>query len=117
MVSRSPRRSASAFTILEIVLALAIIALFGTVLIGASARLLKGRATSPDEVFWKACQAARKGALRSNGDVRRSYDDKTEAFAVGNSAATQTFPVPAADRDLEISFLAALFPTANASVL
>ena len=107
MVSRSPRRSASAFTILEIVLALAVIALFGTILIGASARLLKSRATTPDEVFWKACQAARKGALTSNGDVRLGYDDKAKAFIVGNGIVTQTFPVPGADRELEISFLAA----------
>ena len=92
---------------LEVVLALAVIALFGTIMIGASARLLKDRAATPDEVFWKACQAARKAALKTNGDVRLAYDDKAKAFSVGNVAAAKSFPIPGADPNLEISFLSA----------
>lgn len=99
--------SRRAFTILEVLLSLALIALFATILVGSSARLLQDKAATPNEVFWKACQAARKSALKSNGDVRLTYDDKARAFVVSSGPEARPFPIPRADRDLEVSFLTA----------
>ncbi len=97
------------FTILEVLLALAIIALLGTVLIGGSAQLLSDRPVSADDVFWKAVQEARKAALKSGVEVRLTFvddRDKGKAFVVNDGTASQAFPLPAATAgDLSVSFL------------
>lgn len=99
-----------AFTILELLLALAIIALLGTVLIGGSAQLLNDRPISADEIFWKAVQEARKDALKSGNEVRLTFvddKDKGKAFVVTDGATPQLFPLPAATTpfDLVVTFL------------
>ena len=106
---RFQRTGAAAFTILELLLALAIIALLGTVLIGGSAQLLNDKPISADEVFWKAVQEARKSALQSGGEVRLTFVDdmdKGKAFVVDGGAGLRLVPVPAVSADtLEVSFL------------
>ena len=115
------------FTQLEILLSLAIIALIGTVLIGGSAQLLSEHPASPDEIFDKAVQEARKTALKSEKPVRlvfkKDQDQAAKRFAIVDSAAPpapldpftiivpdpnagvlQEFPIPAAG-DLDVSFL------------
>jgi general secretion pathway protein H len=97
------------FTILELLLALAIIALLGTVLIGGSAQLLSDRPVSADDVFWKAVQEARKTALKSGAEIRLTFvddKDKGKAFVVSDGTAPQAFPLSAATAsDLTVSFL------------
>ena len=115
------------FTLLEILLSLAIIALVGTVLIGGSAQLLTEHPASADEVFNQAVQEARKTALKSEKPVRlvfkKDQDQTAKRFAIVDSAAPpapldpfaivvpdpnagvlQEFPIPAAG-DLDVSFL------------
>jgi prepilin-type N-terminal cleavage/methylation domain-containing protein len=58
---------AAGFTLLEILLALAVIGLLSAVLIGGSARLLATKPLTPDDVFWKAVAQARKDALERGG--------------------------------------------------
>jgi len=93
------------FTLLEILLALAVIALLTTVLVGTSASLLKDRAASPDDVFWKACQAARKSAVKTGNQEILNFDDKAKAFVVDDGTSAQTFPIPQATQDLVVTFL------------
>src|SRR5262245_16860672 len=78
-----------AFTLLEILLAIAIIALIGTVLIGGSANLLKEQPASAEEVFDKVVQECRKKALKSEKEVRLVFrkDGDTKRFAIVDSAA------------------------------
>ncbi len=94
---------------LELLLALAIIALLGAVLIGGSAQLLSDKPISADEVFWKAVQEARKDALKSGHETRLTFvDDKDtgKAFIVTDGTTPQPFPLPAtAGPDLTVSFL------------
>ncbi len=105
------RRAFRAFTLLELLLGLAIIALLGTVLIGGSAQLLNNHPVSPDEVFWKAVQEARKNALKTGNDTRLTFvddKDKGKAFVVSDGTAPQEFPlVPATAVDLTVTFLVA----------
>ena len=80
-MKRSPR---SAFTLLELLLALGLIALLSAVFIAGSVSLLNDKPVLPQEVFWQASHAARKTALQnaavSGGhDVRLSFDDKQKA--------------------------------------
>jgi Tfp pilus assembly protein FimT len=100
------RGRSEAFTLLEILLALAVIALLATVLVGTSATLLKDRAYSPDDVFWKACQAARKAAVKEGSAVQLSFDDKTKSFLADDGTHVQSFAIPSAPQDLQVSLLA-----------
>ena len=108
----SPRRpqerrddGARGFTLLEILLALALIGLFAGVLVSVSVNLIGDRPQTPEEIFWKVSGEARKAALKSEQEVRLSFDEKAHAFVL-SGATTQRFPVPG-DAELKIDFLAA----------
>lgn len=100
------------FTLLEILLSLAIIALLASVLIGGSARLLNDRPTSADEVFWQVVQAARKAALKSGKDQRVTFKSDLDGkrFVVAEAAVADAgqkeFPVPSPG-DLAVTFVVA----------
>ena len=100
------------FTLLEILLSLAIIALLASVLIGGSARLLNDQPTSPDEVFWKVVQAARKAALKAGKDQRVTFKSDLDgkrfvlADAAVADAGQKEFPVPSPG-DLAVTFVVA----------
>lgn len=103
----SPTGDEGGFTLLEILLALAVIGLIATVLIGGSARLLETKPLSPDQVFWSAVLEARKEALKGNTTVRLSFDDKAKAFLVDNGgAAPKSIPLAASPLDVQMIFLA-----------
>jgi general secretion pathway protein H len=99
------RAQESGFTLLEILLALAVMALIATTIIGASAHLLGSRATNPDDVFWQAVAEGRKMALQSGADSRLGFDDRTKTFTLSNGSASKTFSLHSSDNDLAISFL------------
>lgn len=122
------RRSTSGFTLLEVLLSIAIILLLGGVLIGGSAHLLSDKPVTAHEVFWKAVQEARKAALKAEHEVRLRYDKDKRRFVIldglapsrlaadgftREEAALKELPVPvppganAGNSDLEITFLAA----------
>jgi prepilin-type N-terminal cleavage/methylation domain-containing protein len=96
----SVRREAGGFTLLEIMLALALIAL--------------DKPVSPEDVFWRAVQQARKSALTNERDVRLSFTAKDLAFVLDDGTASQSLPVPSS-RDLTVNFLSA--QAGGASVL
>ncbi len=106
---RTLRAVRRGFTVLELLLAIAIIALLGGVLIGGSAHLLNDQPTSADEIFWKAVQKARKEALKSGHEIRLTFvddRDKGKAFLVSDGITPQAFPLPAATSfGLTVSFL------------
>lgn len=105
MVATTTSRTGNAggFTLLEILLALAVIGLLAAVLIGGSARLLAGREATPDEVFWDAVRTTRKYALDRDHQFQLSWDDKAKDFTItdgeaanadGTPIVIQTIPVP-----------------------
>lgn len=113
-VSRLASPARKGFTLLEILLALALIALLAGVLISGSADLIGDKPTTPEEVFWKAVQRARSGALSGERDVRLSFDAKDKAFVLDDGVKPQTLPVPPM-RDLTVDLLAA--QGGNSSIL
>jgi general secretion pathway protein H len=105
----STRRTRAAFTLLELLLALAIIGLMGAVFIGGSAQMLSDRPVSADDVFWKAVQEARKQALKTGHEFRITFvddRDKGKRFIVSDGNTPHDFPLPAAvGPDFTVSFL------------
>ena len=100
-----------AFTLLEVLLTLAIIALLAGTLVVGSSRLMADKPVSPDEVFWLSVREARKLALKSEREVRlRFVDDKDrgKAFAISDGFSGKEFPILAATAgDLTVDFLSA----------
>jgi prepilin-type N-terminal cleavage/methylation domain-containing protein len=91
------------FTLLEILLALALIALLGTIFVGGSTALLADKVSTPDEQFWKACAAARREALEGEKSVLMSFDPKSGGFVLNDGTNKRIIPVSGPD-DLVIDF-------------
>ncbi len=115
--SRSP-----GFTLLEVLLSIAIVGLLAAGLVGSSARLLSDQPVTPAEIFWKSVQEARKAALKSGHDVRLKFEKDKKRFVLIDGLAPstlaadgftreetplKTFPISAAAAagDLAIEFL------------
>lgn len=113
----SPR---GGFTLLEVLLTLALLGLFATILVGGSTRLLTSEPATPGQVFWKAVREARKRALKAEHEIRLRFDDEKKAFVLINGAAPtlvgddgitrveaalQTFAVPSPAPDLGVDLL------------
>jgi general secretion pathway protein H len=91
------------FTLLEILLVLALIALLGTIFIGGSQAMLTDKSKSLDEQFWQVCAQARKMALEDRQSVLLSYDAKTKGFVLADALSKATVPVLGPD-DAMIDF-------------
>jgi general secretion pathway protein H len=105
MTSGTGDRTRGGFTLLEILLALALIAAIAAATIGLSTNLLNDRAATPEDVFWKASEAARKLALKSGAEVDLAFDDKLKAYTISDGGSIEALPVPKADPDLSVDFL------------
>lgn len=107
---------------LEVLLTLALLALFATILVGGSARLLTTEPATVPDVFWKAVQEARKRALKAEHDIRLRFDEKTQRFVLINGeapsflasdgvtreeAALQFFSLPKGSGEVSVQFLSA----------
>jgi prepilin-type N-terminal cleavage/methylation domain-containing protein len=78
------------FTLLEILVSIAIIALISTVLITGTVRLVNEQPLTPHEVFWKAVQEARKAALKSEHEIRLKFDKEKKQFLLIDGVAPST---------------------------
>ncbi len=119
-VLRSTRKRG--FTLLEVLLAIALIALVATALVGASSRLMTDQPATPSDVFWLAVREARKAALKSEHAIRLRFDAERKQFILidGVNPSTlasdgftrvetprKTLPVPAAiAADLTVELMA-----------
>jgi hypothetical protein len=111
------------FTILEVLLSIAIVGLVAAVLIGGSSHLLSEKAVTPYDVFWKAVVEARKAALKAEHDIRLKFDKDKRQFVLIDGIAPATlapdgitreekalkqFPIPVpAGTELSVDFLPA----------
>lgn len=96
--------SGAAFTLMEILVGLAILGLLAGIFVTNVGTLAGDRRVNVEDVFWKAVVEARKYALLQGTDVRLSFDSKEKAFTASTSAGSRNFPVPI-EGELEIDFL------------
>lgn len=92
------------FTLLEILLVLALIGLLASVLIGGSSRLLADRPVTVEGVFWQAAATARRAALQSDREVRLRYDGAKRTLVAALPGGETTFPLP--EGETRLDFLA-----------
>ena len=97
---------ARGFTLLEILLSLALIGLLSAALISAGSHLVEARPRTPAEIFWEASRSARRLALKSQQEVRLNFDEKEKHFVISGAGKQETFPVNGS-RNLMIDLLPA----------
>ena len=103
-----------AFTLLEILLAVALLGILGAAMVSIAPRLANSRPETPTEIFWEAVRTARRSALISEREVRLSFDAKEREFVIVGGEGEKKFKVPAVP-DLTIDFLHA--QSSNSSLL
>lgn len=94
MLSRRER----AFTLLELLLVLALLALLTGVLVVGSARSIQEKPVTAESVFWKAVMETRKQALQSASEVRLTFspakgrETPAELTATSRDGVAMHFP-------------------------
>ncbi len=82
-----------AFTLLEVLMVLALIGLLSGVMISGVDRMLNPGPDSPAQVFWKMTAASRRYALQNECEVRMTVDDSTDEMQAHASDGTDLPPI------------------------
>lgn len=103
-----PRRDRrGAFTLLEILLVLALVGLIGALVVSGIVRVVNSDHPTPEDVFWQACHAAQKLASLSEREVDLSFDPKEKKLVWSNGLEIDHAAFDPADRDVSVQFLQA----------
>ncbi len=89
------------FTLLEILLVLALLGLLAGALASGSARLLAQRPVTVEDTFWEAVTEARKDALLNQREVRLRFDEKERTLVAGHATGDRVYPLPSAEAQLD----------------
>lgn len=90
----STRRRAG-FTLVEVVLVVAMLALGASLFVNSISDLVRTREPRADEIFWQGITAARQLALETNQTVTLKYDKEKHLLTwAAGSASLQTLPFP-----------------------
>jgi general secretion pathway protein H len=93
------------FTLLEILLVLALVGLIGALLTAGVARVFSSDHPAPEDVFWQACRSAQKLASLSEHEVSLSFDAKGKQLVWGNGQETDTAVFDTAGGEVGVQFL------------
>lgn len=80
-----PRRTTGlrAFTLLEVILAIALLGLVASLFITGGSEMFRARERTMADVFWEAVQAARLQAVQEDTTVTLRFDEKTRRLLWG----------------------------------
>jgi general secretion pathway protein H len=96
------------FTLLEILLVLALVGLIGALLATGVARVFSNDHPAPEDVFWQACRSAQKLASLSEHEVSLGFDAKEKKLVWGNDRETDSAAFDAAGGGVSVQFLQSL---------
>ncbi|OHE77654.1 MAG: hypothetical protein A3G75_14955 [Verrucomicrobia bacterium RIFCSPLOWO2_12_FULL_64_8] len=103
---RTPR-SAFGFTMLEILLVLALIAMLTSVMVVGGRRMFAEETPTPEEVFWQACRSAQELAAISDRDVTLRFDEKEKKLLWTNGTSGGEAAFATTGREVGLQFLPA----------
>jgi prepilin-type N-terminal cleavage/methylation domain-containing protein len=72
----NPAAGRAGFTLIEILLVIALLALIAFLFIGGTGDLFRAQEKTADDIFWQAVQAARLRAVQDDMTVDLRYDEK-----------------------------------------
>jgi prepilin-type N-terminal cleavage/methylation domain-containing protein len=90
----SRRSGCHGFTLIEILLVLALLSLLVSLFIAGTSDLFRDQEKTMDDIFWQAVQAARLQAVEGDQTVELRYDEKMNQVRWGAAAATANLPWP-----------------------
>jgi general secretion pathway protein H len=96
------------FTLLEILLVLALVGLIGALLATGVGRVFSNDHPAPEDVFWQACRSAQKLASLSEHEVSLGFDAKEKKLVWGNDQETGSAAFDAAGGEVSVQFLQSL---------
>jgi len=102
-----PARKISAFTLLEILLVLALIGLIGGIVEVGISGAFSSDHPAPDDVFWQACRSAQKLASLSERDTSLSFDSKEKKLVWSNGQESGDAAFDSSRGDISVQFLRA----------
>jgi type II secretory pathway pseudopilin PulG len=103
-----PRRwRPGAFTLLEILLVLALIGLIATVIAASVVRVIDADHPTPEDTFWQACQGAQRMASLTDRNVTLSFDAKDRKLVWSNGLTTDQAAFDPASGAISVQFLQA----------
>lgn len=95
MTGFSPRTAGRrAFTLLELLLALALLAMIGTLFLAGGREMLRARELTPADIFWQAVQAARLEAIQGSATVTLRFDAHSRRIVWGAAGEPHTLDWP-----------------------
>tara|TARA_B110000305_G_scaffold32909_1_gene32090 strand:- start:20515 stop:21051 length:537 start_codon:yes stop_codon:yes gene_type:complete len=97
-------RGGSGFTLIEIVVVIALMGVLATVLAVGASRLMVDREESPEDMFWFAVGEARKFALQHEIDVTLSFHNDEQVFIAATDLGTREVPLPS-QQPITLDFL------------
>lgn len=103
----SPAARTGAFTLLEILLVLGLVALIGTVLAVGVSGAFNSDHPAPDDIFWQACRSAQKLASLSERDTSLSYDSKDKKLVWSNGLKTDSAALDNSHGEVSVQFIQA----------
>lgn len=102
--SKGPGGAGGAFTLLEVLITLALIGLLAGLVAGGATALLRERPVTGEEIFRSVMSKARRRAVETMHEVRLSYVLKEKLFKLSSVDGDQTVPADIKG-DLQVDFL------------
>ena len=101
------RPDSRGFTLLEILLVLALVGLIGALLTVSISRVVSDDHAAPEDVFWQACRLAQKMVSLSERETSLSFDAKAKKLVWSNGRETEEAPFDPASGEVSVQFLQA----------
>ena len=88
------RPASRAFTLLEVIVAIALLGLVAGLFISGGSELFRARERTAADIFWQAVQAARLQAVQEDATVMLRFDEKKRRVVWNSAAAAHELDWP-----------------------